>query len=129
MPEAHFVGLPLKKGEIFGRVHALDGQVIARGSKVLADGEDIHPASGKIAADLQQLVHVFAEADHDSGLGDRGGRKLLGRGEQVERALITRAAAGHPIEARHGLGVVVEDVGPGVEHDLQAVFDGPGSRG
>ncbi len=58
-----------------------------------------------------------------------GGRNLLGRGEQVQRALIARAAAGHAIEARHGLGVVIQDVGPGVEHDLQAILDGPESRG
>src|ERR1019366_933839 len=73
-------------------------------------------------AALQQLVHVFAETGHDSGLGYGGGRKLLGRGEQVERALIAGAAAGYAIQARHGLGVVVQDVGPGVEHDLQAVL-------
>jgi len=34
---------------------------------------------GKVAADLQQFFHVFADAYHDSGLGDHVWRQALWR--------------------------------------------------
>ena len=79
-----------KAGEhdaLFGSVtsadiaHAFDWQMIARGRKILADSENIHFASGEIAADLQQLFHIFAQSDHDSGLRDRFGREFFGARE------------------------------------------------
>ena len=38
--------------------------------------------------------------------------------QHVERPLVARAQANLAIQARHGLGVVVEDVGRGFEHDV-----------
>jgi hypothetical protein len=66
---------------------------------------------GQIAEDFEQLVRLFAEADHDAGLGDPFGPQLFGVAQQLKGALVARAGADHAIEARHGLSVVVEDFG------------------
>ena len=46
------------------------------------------------------------------------GAIVLGMGQHVERALVARAQADLAVEARHGLGVVIEDVGRGFHDDL-----------
>ena len=45
------------------------------------------------------------------------GPQLFGVAQQLEGTLVARAGADHAIEARHGLGVVVQDFGPGVDDD------------
>ena len=58
---------------------------------------------------------LFAEADHDAGLGESCGPQLFGVAQQLKGALVARAGADDAIEARDGLGVVVEDFGAGVD--------------
>ena len=48
------------------------------------------------------------------------GAIAFGVRQDVERALVARAQADLPVEARHGLGVVIEDVWRGFHDD----FDG-----
>ena len=121
--EAHLQGLFLVEGELGRGDHALHRQVVLRGREVLSDGEDIHLALAEIAEDLEKLFGLFADADHESGLGNDVGLHLLGAREQVERALVTSSGACDAIEARHGLGVVIQDVGPRVNDDAQGLVD------
>ena len=65
------------------------------------------------------LVQLLAEAEHHAGLGRNGRPLVRGAIEQLERARVLAARADRAIEARHGLGVVVEDVGPRVEDGLE----------
>ena len=58
---------------------------------------------------------LFAEADHDAGFGEPFGPQFFGVAQQLESALVARAGADDAIEARDGLGVVVEDLGAGVD--------------
>jgi hypothetical protein len=88
----------------------------------LADGEHIGADAGEVAIDVEQLVHLLAEADHDSGLGDDGGVEFLRKLEQAQGALVARSGAHGAIEARDGLGVVVEDLGVGVDDNFDGVF-------
>ena len=50
---------------------------------------------------------------------------VLRAAQQLERAAEAGARAHRAVEARHRLGVVVEDVGPGVEHDCQSAGQSP----
>ena len=50
------------------------------------------------------------------------GENFLAFSSSVERALVTRAGAHHAIKPRHSFGVVVENVGLRLEHDLQRFF-------
>jgi plasmid stabilization system protein ParE len=68
--EAHLEGFVLKEGELVRGVEARHRQVVARGAKVLADGEDVDRPVGEVAEDGEELVHLFAHADDDAGLGD-----------------------------------------------------------
>ena len=68
--EAHLHGFVLEEGELVGGVEAGHREMIARGAEVLADGEDVDLAVGEVAEDGEELVHLFAHADDDAGLGD-----------------------------------------------------------
>ena len=68
--EAHAESCGFKLSEFSGRVEARHGKVIARRAQVLADGEDVAVNGGEIAEDGKKFVCLFAQTDHDSGLGD-----------------------------------------------------------
>ena len=84
---------------------------------------------GEVAEDCEQLVRLFAEADHDAGLREPFGPQLFGVAQQLEGTLVARAGADDAIEARDRLGVVVEDFGAGIDDDADGFSDCPGSRG
>ena len=103
-------------GELFGAVVARHRQVLGRGPQVLAEREDRHADVDEVAHRREQLGALFAETEDDPRLGRQGRRRGARAAEQLERALVPAAVARHAIEPRHGLGVVIEDVGPGVDH-------------
>ena len=86
--EAHGEGFVLEEGELVRRVEALHDEVVAAGAEILADGEDVDFAVGEVAEDGEQLVHLFAHADDDAGLGDLrlADSRFLGAAEELERA-------------------------------------------
>ncbi len=68
-------------------------------------------------------MHLLAEADHDSGLGDDRRVELLSKtSSRSEGALVARPGTDCAVEARDGFGVVVEDFGAGVDNDADGVF-------
>ena len=113
--ETHLERFGLQLGKLARRVEARHGQVVARGAQILADGEDVAADGGEIAEDCEQLGGLFAEADHDAGFGEAFGAQLFGVAQQLKGALVARAGADDAIEARHGLGVVVEHFGAGLD--------------
>lgn len=72
MAEAHLEGFVLHELELLGRVVAGHGQVVARGAQILANGKDVDAYIGEVAVNVEELVHLFAKPDHDSGFGDDG---------------------------------------------------------
>src|ERR1700688_2212107 len=96
--------------------------MIAGGAQVLAYGEKVNAAAAEIAKHFDEFVRRFAEAHHHAALGHHAGGKFPGTLEQVESALVTSAGAYGAIETGHGFSIVVEDVGPGIEHDFQWLF-------
>ena len=65
---------------------ALDGQVLGRGTEVLADGEDVDAGAGEaLRTTSSDLRPGLAEAEHDAALGERPGVELLRAAQQLER--------------------------------------------
>ncbi len=122
MPEAHLERLNLQLGELARRVEPGHGQVIARRAQVLADGQDVAVHGSEIAEDREQFVCFFAQAGHHPGLGNSGGVELLGKLQQLQRALISRAGPYDSIEPRHGFRVVVKDFGPGFDNNADGLL-------
>src|SRR3954452_21576588 len=115
--EAQVVGRPLERGELVGVPVAHDGQVALGGAQVLADGEDLHAVRAQLREGVDHLVVRLAEPDHQAGLGgDLVAAHLLGVGEDAQRPLPARAAAGDRVQPRDDLDVVVEDVGALGDH-------------
>src|SRR5215212_12080056 len=111
--EAQRVGLALELGELVRVPVADDRQVVLRRAEVLPDGEDLDAVFAEDPERLDQLLLGLAQPGHEPGLGhDLVAAHLLGVLQYAARAQEPRAAAGQRIEARHGLDVVVEDVGP-----------------
>ncbi len=96
------------------------------GAQILADGEDVYLAVGEVAEDGEELVHLFAHADDDAGLGDLGVAGLGGDGfcfaEEFERARVSAAGFGDGVEAGYGLDVVVQDLGAGGDDHAECGF-------
>ena len=67
---------------------------------------------------LVDLLLRLAEADHEAALGQPVGVELLGVAQDLQRAPELRLRPHRRVQARHGLDVVVEGVGPGVDDRL-----------
>ena len=120
--EAHVEGGLFQVAELVGMVVADHRRVLRGRSEVLTDREDPAPDAAQIAEGVEQFAVLFAESDHDAGLG-RNVRRVGARSiEQFERARVAAAGARHPVQPRHGLRVVIQHVGPGVEDRVQRRF-------
>ena len=108
--------------ELLGRVVARDRQVLGRRPQVLAEGQDVDVRLAQVAHRLEQLVALFAQTEDDAGLGQQARRRAARPPEELQRALVAAAVARELVEARHRLGVVVEDVRRGVDHDLEGFW-------
>src|SRR5207253_11328115 len=96
-----------------------DRQVVGRRPKVLTDGQDLDVMRPQIAEDLDHLVQLLPQAEHDAGLDEDGCVHPLGALQQFQRA---RVAALRPylwVQAGNGLDVVVEDVRARPHHGRQ----------
>ncbi len=74
------------------------------------------PTLPKIAQGRDQLVALFAQTDHQAGLGGNVRCVTTRALEQLESARVAAARPGHAVQPRHGLGVVVEHVRSRIEH-------------
>ena len=108
--------------ELFGRHEAHDRMVLAGRLQVLADGEKVDVGGAQVVHDLQNFVPLLAEPDHDAGLAEHRGVEFLDPLQQADRGEVTRAGSHGEILRRHGLEVVVEDVGPCCRHRLDRAF-------
>src|SRR5579872_2905135 len=120
--EAQFVTGAPKISELCGRNIAHDGEMARRGAEVLSESKDGNVVGAQISHDGENFVGSLAEAEHQSGFGGNRGRYGVGAGQHFERAFVTRAQADLAIEARHGFGVVIQDVGAGVHDDSHGIW-------
>jgi hypothetical protein len=136
--EALGIGHRLQPLELLRRHEAVDRGMFAGRLQILADGDEIHVGRAHVVHHLGDLVARLAQPHHDPGLGEDRRIELLGPLQQAQRMEIARAGTDLEIEPRHGLEVVVEDIGPGFNNLLQRTvlpqeirgqnFDGGGRR-
>src|SRR5215217_5011546 len=121
VPEAHLEAQLLEGGELFGRVVAAHRQVVLRRTEVLADSQDVHVVSSKVEHGALDLLLHLAQAHHEPALGEPLRVELLGVTQYFERSPVLGLGPDRPVQARHGLDVVVEGVRPGVDDGLYSV--------
>ena len=85
--------------------------VLACRLQVLADSQEIDVRRAQVVHDLEDLVPLLAEPDHDAGLGEHRRIELFDPLQQADRGEVARARSHGEVFRRHGLEVVVEDVG------------------
>ena len=88
------------------------------GLEILADGQEIDVGRAHVVHHLQDLALLLAEAHHDPGLGEQGRVQLLDLLQQAQGVEVAGTRADGAVEARHGLEIVVVDVGPGRDDRL-----------
>src|SRR5213083_3251721 len=86
---AHLEAVAAERGELVGRVISRDREMLARGTEVLADGQDVHVLRAQVPHCHQQLVPVLTEPADDPRLRERVGIHRLGPSQQFERPGIT----------------------------------------
>ena len=111
-----FEGCELSGGNV-----ADNRQVIERGPQVLAKGQNLAVVRKQVAHHSEHLLRLFAETEHQAGLGGDSGIKLARCADQAQRLLVARAGAHRAIQARDGFRVVVQHVGTGIHYNFQSV--------
>ena len=94
-------------------------QVVAARRQILADGQHVDVVRAHVAHDLEDLLVRLAQADHQAALGRDVRHLFLEALEQRQAELVVGARARFLVQARHGLHVVVHDVGRRVLQDRQ----------
>src|SRR5262249_58715458 len=74
--------------ELVGRHEAFDFMMLARRLEILSDGKEVDLRGAKIVHDLQDLVPLFAQTDHDAGLGEHRRINFLYPLQQPQRMKI-----------------------------------------
>src|SRR2546427_12457641 len=82
---AHLEAVAAERGELVGRVVPRDREMLARGTEVLADGQDVHVLCAEVPDRHPQLIPVFPQPADDPRLRERAGVHLLGPSQQLER--------------------------------------------
>ena len=93
-----------------------------RRSQILADGQEVDPGRAQVVHHLVDLTLLLPEPDHDPGLGEAARIPLLDPVEQAERVVVAGAGPDRPVEAGHGLEIVVVDVGSGIDDLCHRAF-------
>ena len=119
MREPHREPEVAQLGEFVRRVVARHRQVAVGRAEVLAERQDVHVAPAEVPHADQHLVPLLAHAEDDAALGERVRDHPAGVGEQRQGAVVPPARARQAVQPLGGLEVVIEDVGPGVQHDPQ----------
>src|SRR2546428_3230220 len=115
--EAEREGLGAERGELLRGHVALHGQVLARRSQVLTEGQDVTADAAQIFENTGQFLLRLAEAEHQAGFGEESFPRATGRLEHGEGTRVTGARSHPAIEPGDRFQVVVEDVDRG-GHDL-----------
>src|ERR1700737_3620828 len=110
--EAQLERLDLERREFLRGHVARDRQVVGGRPQVLADGQDLDVMGPQVAEDLDDLIELLTEAEHDAGLGIDGRVHPLGALQELERTRVATLRPDLRIEAGHRFDVVVEDLGP-----------------
>ena len=92
-------------------------QVVGGRTQVLADRGDRHADGRHVGQRLFDLVGTLPESDHQTGL--RGEAGAHAARQDGERAQVPGARSNGALQSRDRLDVVVQDVGPRVDDQLQ----------
>ncbi len=117
---------PLPLGKFLGRYVAFDRQTFFVRLEILTDGHDVARNLSQIAHQIDDLFKLFAEAGHDAAFGEHR-RELRvaitsGSFEKLKRLIVFRIGADAAIQTGNSLSVVIQYVGPRVQHIVQRRF-------
>src|SRR5207245_7122507 len=114
--EAKLERLDLQGGELGWGDVARDRQMVGGRPQILSDRKDLDVMRAQVAEDLDHLVDLLPQAEHDPRLGEDGGVHPLGPLQQLQGAGVAALRPNLRIEAGHRLDVVVEDVWTGLHY-------------
>src|SRR5436190_182390 len=106
--------------EALRRNEFYDRQMVRGGPKILAHRQDLAADLAEVIHRLEQFRFGFTEAEHHPALRHNFRRKLLRLAEDIEGCPIFCARTHQRSQAFDCLQVVIENVGRGIEHDLDA---------
>src|SRR5829696_1958410 len=113
------VGCGLIGFELVRRHETDHRMVLASRLQILAHGKEIDLGRAQVVHELEHLVPLLAEANHNAGLGEHGGIELLHPLEEPHGVEVAGARPHGQVFRRHRLEIVVEDVGLRFSHNLQ----------
>src|SRR5699024_9632610 len=112
--ETDLPGLVGQFDELLRLDPAVDRVVERTGPQVLGDGEDVAARGVQVAHRLDHLVRGLAHPQDEVGLGDQP--EVAGGTDDIQGTLIPERRTDPLEHPRHGLEVVCQHLGPGLEH-------------
>ena len=99
----------------------MDGLVLPGRAQVLADRHDVDAGRAQVREHGRDLVVRLAEAHHEAALRGLPRDEVLRRPEHLQAETVAALRPQEREETRHRLDVVVEDLGPRLEHRAQGL--------
>src|SRR5689334_13697041 len=91
--------------------------MIAGGLKVLSKSENVAINRSEIFHDLEYFIGSLSESEHEPGFGYEPA--LLRAVKHLKGSLVLSLRPDAMIKTRDCLGVMIQDIGKRVEHDVQ----------
>jgi len=98
-----------------------DRKMTHRWPEVLADRDDLNLRGAKVFESLNNLGSLFAQADHQAGLGDEVRIELSNGTEHIETALVATLRADSQGESIDCLDIMVKDIGLFLYYDVDQI--------
>ncbi len=105
--------------EFFRRDPAVDGEVLRSRLEVLAESEDVDVVFAEFEEGFAEFFLGFADAEHEAGFGDEAAAFRVA--EDGDGAIPAGLDADLLLEASNGFDIVIQDVGFGVENDVNVL--------
>src|SRR5258706_8947806 len=109
MPESHLMSELLQHFELVGMNETFDRQVIFCRLEILAECEYVAIHFSEIVHDIDDLIYLLTEAEHDAGLREKAAPFCAV--EKLERLLVAGLRSDGAIQSRNGFRVMIKDVG------------------
>ena len=91
--------------------------MLGRGPQILANRGDLDPNCGKVRQSLFDFVATLPQSHHQAGLG--GEARCTATSQDGQTPKIASRRAYRVLKAGHGLDVVIQDIGPGIQNELE----------
>jgi hypothetical protein len=108
--------------ELFRGHESLDRVMTVGGSEILPKGQDLTPGREKIFEGIPDFLFLLTHTQHETRLDHHPGLPFPGASKHLQGPPVVSLGPHGPIQARHGLDVVIQHVRPRIRDDTEGLL-------